>query len=754
MPDNHNAGALGRLLAMGQVAHSLSLEAGLTTGPIFRHPVALEPHYSAFDPLQTFQRTTDRCIATTQAAYEWTTRGLILPVTDIDAELATRAVAGHIGCQGPVSLECWMREGRVKFYIGAQPTEMPFVIGNWLAAYPQSAVVDAPDPFQNLSAISVLYDVYSPEPYHRAIRSAQLTPWRQFFHLCTTLDQNDELFLQCVFAPTHCPWQRNMARNHDAERSLGHRAPLGCTITPKPLDEPLFAAVLRIGATTPKVARSIATFLGMYTAEGKPLRHRNINDFLAVLDPEDVLTMLRQRTTHTTGQLLTASELALFVHPPDRVAATIVHLDLISGLPVPDSLRGHGIPLGVNTTRGVPIPVIQPLHQHNKSCWMIGRSRTGKSSAIVHRVRFLAEQGLGLALIDPHRSTAFDVLGTLGGIDPERIVFFDFDDLIPVAYNPFADALEEDYGRLTTEYVHSLKHLFGSESFHRMNHLLGMGIFALFVLCANLVSLLVLFSRTPEGDQLRRRVIANVKNAEVRRFWQDEFPNYRPDAFAPIINRLSALLLDDRTLRTFSGTENRVHLARWMDEAKIVIIAPPASIDAAAIVGGSLIAQAKQAAFRRTGTTHAQRHFHLVVDEWHRFITSATTVEQIINECGKGGLSVSLANQETGQIPADLLKAVFSIPNIFVFGVNLPDARALAHLFNGHVTAETLAAQGTGSVYARIDTDIVNYTTPTPLVPDPAVAARIIAHSRERYHMLPIPQPVASRRKRVIDTLE
>lgn len=82
--------------------------------------------------------------------------------------------------------------------------------------------------------------------------------------------------------------------------------------------------------------------------------------------------MLRRRTTFTTGQLLTCSELKWFVHLPDRHAAGPVRLSFLEGLSVPDRLRASGIPLGVNTDRGVPVPVFQPVQQHSKSCWLPG----------------------------------------------------------------------------------------------------------------------------------------------------------------------------------------------------------------------------------------------------------------------------------------------------------------------------------------------------------------------------------------------
>lgn len=640
------------------------------------------------------------------------------------------------------------------FFIGARPSDIGFVLGNLLAVYPEAVITAAHDPRSDRKDVAVLFDLYSGEPYHRRLHAAHDGLWRSFAHICDLLDAHDECFYEVEFVRTQHPWQRNMANMIEAERSLGHRAPHGRTITAKQLDAPLFAVSVRIGASTDRIARAIAAFIGSYTVDGRSLRYRSIKDYARVLGPHGIMKMLRSRATHTAGQLLTASELALFVQPPDQSAASVLDLDLVSGLPVPQRLTGLGIPLGRNTARGIPVYVVQPLVQRNRSCWLIGRSRSGKSSALVHRCRFLAQQGHGFCLLDAHRTTAFEVLGALGGIDPARIVFLDFDAGMPVAYNPVSHPHPEEYGRLTTEYLHSFKHLFSTDSFHRTNHLLGNAIYACLVLPdANLATIPMLFSKTPTGEQLRRRVIAAVQNPAVRRFWQDEFPTYRPDAFAPISNRFSAFLLDDQTGRTFMQDRNVVDIAQWMDDGRAVVIAPPQSIEAASIVGGCLIAQAKQAAFRRTGTERAKRHFHFIIDEWQRFITSATTIEQIINESGKGGLSVALANQETGQLPSDLLKAVATVPNTFVFGVGHPDARLLAHLFNGRVTPETLVGQETGSVHACIDGDIVNYTTPTPVRPDARTAERIIAHSLATYHAQPN-TIVPSRPRRIINTLE
>jgi len=753
MDDQHLARDFGRLLAASTAQYAITVEAQRTQSPIFSHPVELEPHFEPFDPLQTFVHTDRQHFVTIPPPAPWRLRRIILPDTaDVDARRAEAMTAALAGCNAPMSFELIATPERAEFYLGAQPADITVLANTWLGVYPTSAVVPATDPLSSLApAPLVLVDLYSPAGYHRAVRSAG-TPWRTLLRFCTGMQGHDVLFCQVLFVPARHRWQHNIASILEAERALGHRAPQGRTTNAKNLAEPLFAVTIRLGSTTPALRHSIEAFPGTLTADGMPFRYRTLEDYQRVLDNDGVVDLLRRRVSYTLGQLFTSSELSLLVHPPDSAAAGLVHLDIARGLTVPDALRHDGIPLGENHDRGLPMSVVQPDGQQNKSAWLIGASRKGKSTMLIQRARHLALRGSGVGLIDPHRTTAFALLGALDDVPPERVLFLDFDAEIPVAYNPFSHSSPEDVGRLTTEFVHSMKHLFDAASFHRMAHFLGMGIYASFVLKSNLATLPILFARATLGEQLRRRVIAEAANASVRRFWRDEFPSYSPDAFAPLVNRLSALLLDDRTYRTFAQTENRVDLASAMDEGLVVIIAPPASIEAASIVGGMFVAQAQHAAFRRTGTPRAAHHFHFIIDEFHRFISSANTLQSIIDEASKGGLSVCLAHQETGQVPNELLKALYSMPNIFIFGVNLPDAKMLAHLFNGQVTPETLACQPTGAVHARLGHEIANFTCPPPIPISSKQVERIIAHNRATYHASTAPAPLV-RGPRIINTI-
>ncbi|MDX2154048.1 MAG: hypothetical protein SFV54_25130 [Bryobacteraceae bacterium] len=749
MTDKTLAHQAGRFAALGVAGLTLTEEHRVTASPVYRERVGLEPVFQPVDPAQTAAGSR-RSLAAPARVYDWTLGRLLLSErTMVEWPRATDVLRRFLGIGGPVSLECALTRGAARFYLGAPSACARVARAAWLAGYPETAVEEVADHWrERVPVIRFLADLYSPRPYHAGVAATISSPWASLLRLAEEMEESQRIDWQCVMTPVQYDWPANIAALLALERGMGVRAPYQTRNT-KNTGEPLFACAVRIAASDAGLARGIAAYVGTFTADGIPWRWRSLEEYEQVLSADAVVGMLADRAAHTTGQLLTLSELALFVHLPDRPAAGGVALEYRRGLPVPLRLQQDGVPLGVNERTGRGIAVYQPLIQQNRSAWYLGRSRMGKSSAIVHRCRYLATRGGGVGLIDPHRVTAFALLGSLGGIPLERAVFLDFDAALPVAYNAFAGVAPQDYGRLTTEYVHSLKHLFEASSYHRMTHILGNCVYALFVLGENLASLPMLLSRTPAGESFRRLVIARAPNLMVQRFWSEEFPSFRSEAFAPIINRLSALLLDDRTLRTFVQPENRVCIPQILADGRVLIVAPPASVDAASIVGGFLIAQLKQAAFARV--EHAGTHFQLVVDEWHRFITSTKSIEQIINETAKAQLSIVLANQETGQLPSELLQAVSTIPNVFVFGVNLHDAKLVAPFFGSQVSSETLAGQRTGEVHARIEDEITSFVSYPPLVPDQRVAGAIIAASLAAYHVRPSPR-MHQRVARVIDT--
>src|SRR5262249_14506722 len=159
----------------------------------------------------------------------------------------------------------------------------------------------------------------SPRPYHCGIQATQSSPWASLSSLAHEIGDHDMIAWQCLFTPVQHDWHTNITAMLAMERSLRARSPY-TTRSPKNSGEPLFASVIRIAATNASFTRGIAAYIGTFTADGIPFHWRTLDDYQRVLTPAQIAGMLATRTTHTTGQLFTLSELALFVHLPDRQA--------------------------------------------------------------------------------------------------------------------------------------------------------------------------------------------------------------------------------------------------------------------------------------------------------------------------------------------------------------------------------------------------------------------------------------------------
>jgi hypothetical protein len=526
---------------------------------------------------------------------------------------------------------------------------------------------------------------------------------------------------------------------------------------------PLYACHIRLGCVVGDgsgVVDAIRQFGGCFVHGGKALSFRTEKDFLEVIKREDLVGMVSGRHGFCTGMLLDSRELASFVYFPDRSISSFgLKINFSRGLMVSKALL-TGRPIGLSCSSGNDDVICLPLSIQNMCLWILGTARKGKSVSMINQFLWLAINCFAACFLDPHRTSIFELLGLLPDEVQEKVVHLDFDDDdYVVDFNPFDEADPESYGRLTVEFVNSFKNLFEAASFHRMSHILRMAVFALFVLKKNLNSIPVLFSRTKEGDDLRRAVVDNCNNEEVVRFWKHEFYTYRKEAFSPILNRFSSLFMDAKALRTFSREKNRIDLAEIMDSGKILLIALPNSIDVSGIIGGMMIAQFQKCAFARTAKRDSCRKpFFLFVDEFHRFSTGKI-LESIINETVKAGLQLCVANQETAQLSEELLRAVLSMPNTMLFNVNFLDAKKLLPVFNNRISVEDVTGLGIGECFVKFGDEVVDVKCfAPPKNYSEERANKIIDESRRKYYT-PVselqkqkPEAKGEKRTRIIDS--
>jgi hypothetical protein len=619
----------------------------------------------------------------------------------------------------------------------------PVVGAAWRRLHPGGRLVHVEDdPLAQLvrhaSGEVRLLDVYAPPPYYWKLthRSPEEPPLSALLLMLSQLDESDLGFFQLLFLPVKKNWRANINALLVSERVLGDRAPFGKTSAKqmKAHWQPLFAVGMRIGCLSSDIVR-FQSFVGGFDWSGRQLLIRTERDFLRRLSSETLVQMIQRRLSHTLGMLLSSEELAFLLHLPTK--ETLNRDVLVSGLdefPIPPALTEAGRPLGaINGTT-----ICLPNRLKNKNIYIIGSSTAGKSTALLHQLIWLANTGEGVVVIDPHADLAEEFLSHLQPEHMNRVVYFN-----PAApgqvlkYNPFAGS-SANIGKQSNDFVSAFEGLFVGGTGHRMLHLLNAGIAGLITAGLNLASLPTLYSKGNAGQQLRRRIVPFIRNPELRRFFEHELQTYSEDSFSPILNKVSRLLQDENAHRVFSQNDNAICIPTVLQKGQIFVASLALGMlgaEVTSLLGSFLLAQFQNAAFAQGALPLSQRkQLHIVCDEFYRF-RYAQVFASILDETRKYGLSLTLAHQETGQIPDSILRALLSVPTAMVFNVNIEDARKMQRLFQGKVSVNDITSLGVGEVYANVVGNVVRLRTFPPLsAGNVERAEEIRQHSYERYY--------------------
>ena len=147
--------------------------------------------------------------------------------------------------------------------------------------------------------------------------------------------------------------------------------------------------------------------------------------------------------------------------------------------------------------------------------------------------------------------------------------------------------------------------------------------------------------------------------------------------------------------------------------------------------------------------TGKRRPFHMYLDEAPKFVTD--TLEDIISEAPKHGVSLTLAHQFLRQFDTKKIDALGTIGTAVVFNVDSRDAGYLSKDFKKKAEVNDFIALEQGEAIVRCGTEIVKVKTLGPLKKTQKnFRDRIIAESRKKYCM-PAPEVrrmISQRKKR------
>jgi hypothetical protein len=352
-----------------------------------------------------------------------------------------------------------------------------------------------------------------------------------------------------------------------------------------------------------------------------------------------------------------------------------------------------------------PISVTLRREDRRRHFYGVGESGTGKSTLIERMIIQDIVAGDGVALIDPHGTTASKLLDFIPPRRAGELLYFNVaDQEHPIGFN-LLSGYPANKRHLAVDAMVTACRSFWSDSWGvRLEYLLANAVAAAMELPDGTF---LTIQRLINDAGYRVRVAQRLTDPAVRNFWLVEFADYqtkfRTEAVAPLQNKIGRFLMTPLMRNIFGQAHDKIDARFKMDNRRIVIanLAKGAIGESNAnLIGAFLITAFELAANARLDTfesdladvpTEPIDHpdFYLYVDEFQNFGTES--IKRILSEARKMRLSLAIFNQYAAQLDQNIQHAVLgTVGTIATFRVGSEDADILSRQFAGALTARDL----------------------------------------------------------------
>jgi type IV secretory pathway VirB4 component len=326
-----------------------------------------------------------------------------------------------------------------------------------------------------------------------------------------------------------------------------------------------------------------------------------------------------------------------------------------------------------------------PQKDRDKHCYIIGAHGTGKTKLMEYFIRQDIKRGFGFGVIDPHGDLIEEVKGYLalyGGDDlDERVVLVDpTDEERCICFNPLERTAETktNIAGQARRLVSAFKKIWPDNWGPRLDEIFRNTLIALIEHGQTLAEVHLMLT----NDAVREKLTRNLKNEACQEFFSkfEDWSKWRKEDYSgSTLNKVSTFLTDERIRRIFSASKSTIDFRKIMDDGKILLVklSKGDMEDDGLLVGSLLLATMQSAAMGRGDTDEEDRRpFYLYIDEFQNFATKSFV--GIIDETRKYKLSLTLANQNLGQVPDEFKRSLMGCGLQAYFRLTRSDADYLA----------------------------------------------------------------------------
>ena len=456
---------------------------------------------------------------------------------------------------------------------------------------------------------------------------------------------------------------------------------------------------------------------------------------------------LGDRNTHSALPLITliAEEMAALWHLPheNMAASRIYWMEPIKG-ELPELLVGkqEGVCFGNGIYREQAVPVYIPDRNRRTHMSVLGGAGAGKSTFLHNLIHQDIAEGKGLAVIDPHGTLVEAILEQSVPLEREQdVVVIDLSQHdYPPPLNPFRGGGElGNAGKI----LRAVEMASGTGNYARLKKFLQAAVQTVVV---DPDATMRDLSRIFRDDAYRNDLLTKVDNPILDETWGD-YDDYnlsiREGVRDPVLSRINPFYGNQTLYRMFCHPHG-LDFAEYIRTRKIILVSlnidsRSMSKDEEEMIGALLIAQLQMAGMEQE-VDSSLAPFYIYIDEVERFVTDS--LDTILSEARKRGLSLILAHQFLYQIRGNLLKSVMAnVDTRVVFRCSLEDAKEFTPYMGGQFTDEDVITLSNHR--AIVKTQYTQYPGASPVslagfgiktlepVPVPSDAKRRAARIRE-----------------------
>jgi predicted amino acid-binding ACT domain protein len=340
--------------------------------------------------------------------------------------------------------------------------------------------------------------------------------------------------------------------------------------------------------------------------------------------------------------------------------------------------------------------------------YAFGKSGSGKTSLLKTLMTQDIEARRGFAFIDVHGDASREIIKAVNDRFPDRPhIYFDVTNPeLDIGYNPLRKVSPAKRSLVTSNILEIFQRHWKSAWGMKMEHILRMILLTLLDQPkAQLSDVLKILREKSYRDACQ----IHIQNEDIKKFWSDEFPKYKPNDLLPIMNKLGGFLSHTIIRKVLVENTNQISLRSIIDNEQILIInlaKGEVGVDVANILGGLLLTSLASACFSRINILEHQRTpYYLYIDEFQT-ISGTELIAELLAQVRKFKVGLILANQFLHQLDSEVRASVLgNVGTIIAFRLGITDARLMEKEFYPIFKATDFTSLANYSIYLKLMID-------------------------------------------------